>query len=83
MQQQTDLRIHPFGFSWRYVKKFRIELIDVIDKAAPFAIRLILGPAVFVEPRPEIPMVGRNLFDQIFPGYDIFPKRFDIGRFCK
>ena len=64
-EEQALLRVHPFRFARRDIKEQRVEAVDAVDKAAPLAVGLAWGVAVFVEVKRVIPAVGGDLGDAV------------------
>jgi hypothetical protein len=65
LQEETLLRIHPFGFLGRDAEEEGIEFIYPLQEASPFAVCCAELVFISVEVQAMVPARGRNFGDTI------------------
>ncbi len=79
LQEQAFLRIGGRGVARRNIEKHRVEFVDAVDKAAPFAVGLVFPVAVGVEIQAVIPALRRNLADAVLAVFQVVPELLHVG----
>src|SRR5450830_974545 len=77
-EEQAFLRVHVFGRTRRNIEKQRIELVDVINEAAPFAGVAAVRHVVLANIVLPVPAVGRYLGHAVAPVAQILPEFVDV-----
>src|SRR5437762_3784221 len=80
LQEETLLRIHAFGLERRDIEEQRIELIDVVDKAAPFTVAFAELSFLRLVEAIQLPAIGGYFGDAVDARPEVFPKNFQVVR---
>ncbi len=80
LHHEPLLRIHALGFAPRNAEELRVELVDVVDEAAPARDHLARGVLARIVEVREAPALGRHLAHRVDAVAQQRPERLDVER---
>ncbi len=78
LQEQALLRIGEFRMKRRHIEKHRVEFVDAVDEAAPFAVSHAGLVAVWIEVQTVVPALRGDFGDAVLAVFEVVPERLYI-----